>query len=69
LNATSTNNSHYYIFKHLGIKPLKLIILCEDSSVRLSAARIVTFFGVDAVKLWRLITAANEDTEVYVGRA
>jgi hypothetical protein len=54
---------------YLGIKPLKLIIFCEDSSVRLSAARVVTLFSVNAVKLWRLITAANEDTEVYVGRA
>jgi hypothetical protein len=67
LNATSTNNSHY-IFKYLGIEPLKLIVLCEYGSVRLSATRVITLFSVDAVKLWWL-TAANEDTEVYVGRA
>ena len=53
-------------FSYLGIKPLQLIILAKDGTVRLPATVVVLLLGVDAVQLGRLVATGDEDAEVDV---
>jgi hypothetical protein len=57
------------MFRDLGVKPLQLVIACEDGAILLPAVRIVGLLGVDAVQLGgRAVVAADEDAGMDIGR-
>jgi hypothetical protein len=57
------------MFHDSGIKPLQLVIACEDGAILLAAVRIIGLLGVDAVQFGgRAIIAADEDAGMDIGR-